>query len=635
MTILTNSRFTNRGPRDEHNFQRLLTALGKNEDYKLRAINNGNGKLINNDLAKAQALNKEGYGIYYVVNNGGEKDINIQSCTALFVEFDDKSKDFQLNFWKKYDLPEPTIQIHSGNRSIHSYWVFPEPMEPEEWKPLQRALVHWVGSDPSCINLSRCMRVPGFIHHKTGNRCQIMRCNGSKYKPELFKDLIPDQFLKPLEAKAEGFENWSDAIPCPICGRDDVDCREHDSGNVIQCHRGKRFHPPELAVGATVEGKDKRIWAYVGAGNNAVGPCSNFKIHESIHTPSPEVHKPRSLADELKNPRIQEWIIEDIIPKAAFVLLGAEAGAGKSTFLYRLAASVASGEPFARAFQVTKPGKVLILQADESKGDLQKKFARMELPEFALSNIHVNYLDPGFLGREQSKDWLVHKLRKENYSLILMDSMTTLFAGNGSSTKDAEFALPLYALTKTFDELDIACVVSDHLRKADIGGRSEVSMDCIRDSNMKMAAVTDVLGYWVDKEGLRILKALGKRNLSQGTTYTLRGSEEDLSLELLKTSTDLMPEQARNGKAKILVVINQANEPLDAEQVALLTGINSRHTQRLLLGLFELRQIRRVKLESQVKGGRPKYAYFSGHLPSPLLPETMPQRKQLSIDDFL
>ena len=96
-----------------------------------------------------------------------------------------------------------------------------------------------------------------------------------------------------------------------------------------------------------------------------------------------------------------------------------------------------------------------------------------------------------------------------------------------------------------------------------------------------------------------------------------------------------MPERARNGKAKNLEVLNQAKKSLDAEQVASLTGINSRHTQRLLLGLFELRQIRRIKLESQVKVGRPKYAYFSGHLPSPLLPETMPQRKQLSIDDFL
>jgi hypothetical protein len=377
-------------------------------------------------------------------------------------------------------------------------------------------------------------------------------CNGTKYKRELFEDLIPDQFLKPLKAKAEGFGDWSDAVPCPICGRDDVDCRVHDSGDVIQCQRGKRFHPPELPVGATIEGKDKRIWAYVGAGNNAIGPCSNFKIHESIHPPSPEVHKPRSLADELQNPRIQEWIIEDILPKAAFVLFGAEAGAGKSTFKYRLAASVASGEAFAGAFQVTKPGKVLIRQTDESKGDLQKNFARMELPAFILFNIHVNYLDPGFLGREQSKDWLIHELSKDNYSLILLDSMTTLFAGNGSSTKDAEFALPLYALTKTFDELGISCVINDHLRKADIVGRSEVTLDSIRDSNMKMAAVSDVLGYWVDKEGLRILKALGKRNLNQGTTYTLQGSEEDLSLELLKTSTNQCQSEHAMAKQKTL-----------------------------------------------------------------------------------
>ena len=131
MTILANSFLTGREPNDEHDLQRLLTILGKKEDYKLRAINNGNGKLINNDLAKAQALNKEGSGIFYVVNNGGDKDINIQNCPAVFVEFDDKPEDFQLNFWKEYGLPEPTIQIHSGNRSIHSYWGLSKPIEPE------------------------------------------------------------------------------------------------------------------------------------------------------------------------------------------------------------------------------------------------------------------------------------------------------------------------------------------------------------------------------------------------------------------------------------------------------------------------------------------------------------------------
>lgn len=636
MTILFNTLDQVGESGDQYAFNLFFKAIGKTEPSKLRAIKKGTGaKLIGDDISRAETLNREGYNIYSVINDGGDKDEEITICPALFVEFDDKPKDFQLDFWKSYGLPEPSLVIDSGNKSLHTYWAFQKAIAPKKWSTLQRGLVNWVGSDPACVNLSRCMRVPGFIHPKTGKQSKILSFTGARYEPGVFNDIIPDHFLNPIATKAEGMGNWSDAIPCPICGRDDVDCRIHDSGDVIQCHRGKRFHPPELSVGATFNGQDKRIWAYVGAGNNAVGPCSNFKIHEAVHTPSPEVHKPRSLADELKNPRIQEWIIEDILPKAAFVLLGAEAGAGKSTFIYRIAAAVASGEAFAGAFQVTRPGKVLILQADESKGDLQKKFARMELPEFVLSNIHVNYLDPGYLGGEQSKDWLINELSKDNYSLLLLDSMTTLFAGNGSSTKDAEFALPLYALTKIFDELDISCVITDHLRKADIGGRSEVTLDCIRDSNMKMAAVTDVLGYWVDKEGCRFLKALGKRNLSQGMTYTLEGSEEDLSLQLLQTSTDLMPEQARNGKAKILEILKRAEEPLDAGQVAALTGLNNRHAQRLLLSLFEMKQIRRKKLESKVKGGRPKYTYFSGHLPTPLLPESIAQRKQLTLDDFL
>ncbi len=620
MTILAPNLFESGEQDDERSMLILAETLGKQEALKIRAIKNKSCKLIGDNFTQAKSLNQDGYGIYYVVNDGGEKDSEIRLCPAFFVEFDDKPKNFQLNFWGEYGLPIPSIQIDSGNKSIHSYWALETAISPQDWGPIQRGLVAWVGSDRACTNLSRCMRAPGFQHQKTKRQCQIVGQSGKKYALEDFRDLIPEEYIKQQPNKAKELGTWEDAIPCPICRRDEVDCRIHEGGEALQCHHGKSFTPPKLAIGQTIQGIDKQTWAYVGLGSNAVGPCSNFKVHESMNPPSPEVQKPRTLADELKSPRIQQWIIEEILANASFVLLGAETGAGKSILLYRIAAAIAGGEPFAGAFPIAKPGKVLILQADESKGDLQKKFGRMELPEIALSNMHVDYLDPGFLGRDNGKDWLVKQLNKDNYVAVFLDSMTTLFAGNGASTKDAEFSLPLYGLTKTFDELGISCMITDHLRKADIGGRREVTLDCIRDSNMKMAAVTDVLGYWVDKEGNRILRALGKRNLTQGTTYTLQGSEEDFSLELLETSTELMPEQSRKGKAKIIEVLSEATEPLLAERVAALAGLNERHAQRLLLSLFEVGEIKRLKLNSSALGGRPKFAYYVGNSKAPERP---------------
>lgn len=635
MTIITNSLDQARESNDQHALYHFSKALGKTRPCRLRAVKKGRGaKLIGDDLSRAEKLNSQGYDIYSVINDGGDKDADITRCPALFVEFDDKPKDFQLNFWKSYGLPEPTLVVDSGNKSLHTYWALTEPIHPETWSTLQRGLVEWVGSDPACVNPSRCMRVPGFIHQKTGKRSQIVSRSSKQHKPDTFQNLIPENHLKASATKPEGFGQWSDAIPCPICGRDDVDCRIHESGNIIQCHHGQRFHPPEMSVGATMSGQDQRIWAYVGPGNNAVGPCSNFKIDESMQTQSQDVQKPHSLARRLGKKHKQEWIIEDILAGSSFVLLGAETGAGKSVLLYRMAASIASGENFAGAFSVKRSGKILILQADESEGDLQKKFSRMDLPDSALENMDAHFPEPGFLGREQGKQWLLKLLDKGEYVAVFLDSMTTLFAGNGASTKDAEFALPLYELTAAFDQRGIGCVIADHLRKADAGGRTEVGMDCIRDSNMKNAAVTDILGYWVDQEGQRFLRTLGKRNLTAGITYTLEGSEEDLSLELIGTSTELMPAQIRQGQAKILDTLRKASKPLTAQEIASETHLNPRHTQRILLKLFEVGEIKRQKLESP-HGGRPKYAYYSGELPASMPPKPEEGRQPPSWDELL
>ena len=62
--------------------------------------------------------------------------------------------------------------------------------------------------------------------------------------------------------------------------------------------------------------------------------------------------------------------------------------------------------------------------------------------------------------------------------------------------------------------------------------------------------------------------------------------------------------------------------------------LNPRHTQRLLLKLFEVGEIKRQKLESP-HGGRPKYAYYAGELPASMPPEPEEGRQPPSWDELL
>ena len=123
------------------------------------------------------------------------------------MEFDDRPKDFQLNFWKSYGLPEPTLVVDSGNKSLHTYWALTEPIHPETWSTLQKGLVVWVGSDPACVNPSRCMRAPGFIHQKTGKRSQIVSCSGKQHKPDTFKTSFPRIFKSFREPNQKALAN--------------------------------------------------------------------------------------------------------------------------------------------------------------------------------------------------------------------------------------------------------------------------------------------------------------------------------------------------------------------------------------------------------------------------------------------
>ena len=69
--------------------------------------------------------------------------------------------------------------------------------------------------------------------------------------------------------------------PCPVCGRNkDSDCRWDD--DVILCHNGSNFAPPEhLKVGDTLT-IDGLVWALVKTNSGHTGHCHVFKLHRPL-----------------------------------------------------------------------------------------------------------------------------------------------------------------------------------------------------------------------------------------------------------------------------------------------------------------------------------------------------------------
>jgi Domain of unknown function (DUF927) len=160
-------------------------------------------------IDQLQALNSQGHGIYFVVNGGGHCDADVTECRAIFYEHDDLEIELQRDLWRKLELPVPTIQVNTGGNSIHSYWVFREPMAPAQWLTLQSDLLEMADADRSIKNTSRVMRLAGFAHVKprkpelsTHVIASIEINSGVLYDAAELRELIPVALPEPLPVPA-------------------------------------------------------------------------------------------------------------------------------------------------------------------------------------------------------------------------------------------------------------------------------------------------------------------------------------------------------------------------------------------------------------------------------------------------
>lgn len=108
-----------------------------------------------------RTLNRE-RGVYFVVNSGGDKDADINRHNAVFVEADDKTIEEQHSALDACPLP-PSIRVET-KKSVHAYWLLDGDCTKEQWREVQRRLIHHFDGDKTIKNPARVMRLPGYNH---------------------------------------------------------------------------------------------------------------------------------------------------------------------------------------------------------------------------------------------------------------------------------------------------------------------------------------------------------------------------------------------------------------------------------------------------------------------------------------
>lgn len=155
-------------------FHTLKPVPGKGS---LPNVRRGGPDLRGFDAAALEADNQAGEAVFFRTGDANQAtgknkktgkptgcvtDADITRCSSVFVEWDDRPIEWQLQAWRELGLPEPTAMVTTGGKSVHCYWRLSEPMAPDEWRVLQKRLINYAGGDKACKNPSRLMRLPGF-----------------------------------------------------------------------------------------------------------------------------------------------------------------------------------------------------------------------------------------------------------------------------------------------------------------------------------------------------------------------------------------------------------------------------------------------------------------------------------------
>jgi hypothetical protein len=153
------------------------------------------------ELDAASRWQREGRGVYLVINDGGDDDNAISLCRAFWVEWDDRPVDWQLTAWREFGLGEPSIVVTTGGKSAHLYWVLAEPISRSRWEPIQAALIAVTGADPVNKNASRVMRLPGAFYigpdGKASGQSKIHASNAKRYYVEQVEAWLTTQPVSP------------------------------------------------------------------------------------------------------------------------------------------------------------------------------------------------------------------------------------------------------------------------------------------------------------------------------------------------------------------------------------------------------------------------------------------------------
>jgi len=315
-----------------------------------------------------------------------------------------------------------------------------------------------------------------------------------------------------------------------------------------------------------------------------------------------------SLRELLEQKLERRYIIPDLLPKPAVVLLYGAGGDGKSMSAWTLAKHIATGQPFVvRGKRVpVEQGPVLLLNGDQSLVQLQEQLEEVEFPADAPVVIRTDWA-------LQRYAQFVKLMQQVQPQLVVIDSLIGCSGGRAFDENKSDFATPLYWLSRNNGVLFpmTSIVVIHHANKQ--GGFRGTS--AIRDAVDEVWALRQPAEEELELTGqaARIITIEKSRSGRSGTQLLLK-QEGDLTFSLADWTPEVDPTNAAPSgvtdrvlqRLRIVHPATRTRRDLDADPLCGgSTGAVRKSLQRLLKrGLIEI-----ATQQHTEKGGKPENAY--------------------------
>jgi hypothetical protein len=305
----------------------------------------------------------------------------------------------------------------------------------------------------------------------------------------------------------------------------------------------------------------------------------------------------------------RSYLIPDLLPNPAVVLIYGAGGDGKSMAAWTLAKHVATGAPFVIRGQhvPVQQGPVLLLNGDQPLGQVQEQLQEVEMPADAPVTLRTDWTLQSYARFQK----LMERVRPR---LVVIDSLIGCSGGRAFDENKSDFATPLYWLTRNNGVLFPATtiLIIHHANKT--GGFRGTS--AIRDAVDETWSLKRPSDKQIEQTGgnARIITIEKSRSGRGGTSLLLR-QEADLTFTLADWTPEVDPtETAPSGvtdrvlqRLRVVYPDGKTREDLNADALCggSVAGIRKSLQRLEKRGLIQVVGTRK----DSPKGGRPSNVY--------------------------